>query len=141
VLQVGGSSVLVEGTDVGFISSGVQTARTLEAARILARDGFKAAVLHLPTLKPIDVEAIVLLARRTRRIVTTEDHTVIGGLGGAVSEVLGQHLPTPIVRVGAQDEFSESASNDDLLKRHGLDPESIAELTRQLLVGPPATRQ
>ena len=141
VLRVGGWSLLVEGTDVGFISTGVQTARTLEAARRLARDGVRAAVLHLPTLKPIDVRSIVLLARRTRRIVTTEDHSVIGGLGGAISEVLGEYLPTPIVRVGIQDEFSESAPNDDLLKRHVLDPESIAELTRQLLVRQPATRQ
>ena len=85
-----GRRLLLDGTDVGFISTGVQTYRTLEAAKLLANEGVRASrSLHLPSLKPIDEEAVVRLAERTMRIVTTEDHSVIGGLGGAVSELLG----------------------------------------------------
>jgi transketolase len=132
-LRVGGSSLLLDGTDVGFISTGVQTYRTLEAAKLLANEGVRAAVLHLPSLKPIDEEAVVRLAERTMRIVTTEDHSVIGGLGGAVSELLGERHPTLMRRVGIADEYSDSAPNDALLLRHGLDPLSIVAVAREIL--------
>ncbi len=129
-----GRRLLLDGTDVGFISTGVQTYRTLEAAKLLANEGVRAAVLHLPSVKPIDEEAVVRLAERTMRIVTTEDHSVIGGLGGAVSELLGERHPTLMRRVGIADEYSDSAPNDALLLRHGLDPLSIVTVARRFWV-------
>ena len=94
--------LLRPGAEVGLISTGVQTVRALEAAQLLADKGIAAGVLHLPTIKPIDVDAIVTFAERTRRIVTAEDHSIIGGLGSAVAEVLAEHRPTLMRRVGIQ---------------------------------------
>ena len=124
---IGRGVLLREGDDVGIVSTGVQTVRALEAAEQLAEDGVRAAVLHLPTLKPLDVEAVVRLAERTGAIVTAEDHSVIGGLGGAVAETFAEHRPTRMRRVGWQDTFGESAPNDVLLEKYGLTPRHVAE--------------
>ena len=104
-----------EGSDVTLISTGVQTTRVLEAAAILAGDGVDAHVLHVPTIKPIDVEAVVAAAERTGFVITVEEHTVVGGLGGAVAEILAQHSPTPMRLHGIMDTFGESAPDEALL--------------------------
>jgi transketolase len=124
-----------EGSDVSLISTGNQTLRTLEAADILAREGVHADVLHMPTLKPLDVDALVDSARRTGRVVTAEDHSIIGGLGGAVAETLSELYPVPVRRVGLRDVFGESGPNGALLEKYGLTAGHIVEAAHALGAG------
>jgi transketolase len=124
---------LREGKDVTIFGTGVQTVRALEAADLLARDGISAQVVHVHTLKPIDVEGVVAAARQTGRVLTTEDHTIIGGLGGAVAEILGQHHPTPMKIHGLQDCYGESGPNDAMLEKYGMTPRHVAEAAKALL--------
>ncbi len=131
--RAGEGVLLRDGGDVGLIGTGVQTVRVLEAADLLAADGVAASVLHLPTLKPIDEAAIVALAERTGAIVTAEDHSIVGGLGGAVAEVLGEKCPTPLRRVGWRDVYGESGPNEALLEKYGLTARHVAEAARGLL--------
>lgn len=131
--SIGESYLLREGADVGLISTGVQTVRTLQAATLLAAEGIDASVLHMPTLKPLDVEGIIQIAERTNGIVTAEDHSVIGGLGGAVAEVLSEHRPTRLKRVGLADTFGESGPNDALLDKYGLSANHVASAARTLI--------
>lgn len=131
--QIGKGVLLREGDDIGIISTGVQTVRALEAADLLAASGIQASVLHLATVKPLDVDAIVALASTTGAIVTAEDHSIIGGLGGAVAEVLGEHLPTRMRRIGIRDVYGESGANDALLEKYGLTPRHIAGAAESLL--------
>lgn len=131
--KIGQGVQLREGEDIGIVSTGVQTVRALDAAGFLQDDGISAAVLHLPTLKPLDIDAICALAARTRAIVVTEDHSIIGGLGGAVAETLSEHCPTRLIRVGIRDTFGESAPNDALLEKYGLTARHIALAARVVL--------
>ncbi len=123
---------LREGGDALLISTGQQTARTLAAAELLAADGLSAAVLHVPSIKPCDEEAIAAIAADATVVVTVEEHTVIGGLGGLVAEILATHQPRPMVRIGIEDTWGESAPNAWLLERHGLTPEAIADRVRRI---------
>ncbi len=131
--EIGRIIVVREGSDVTIFSTGAQTVRCLEAADLLAADGVSAHVVHVPTIKPLDAEAIAEAAARTGRVVTAEDHTIIGGLGGAVAEALGELQPTPMRRIGIRDTFGESAANDDLLKKYGITPGHVADAARELL--------
>lgn len=129
----GKALLLRDGTDVGIISTGIQTVRALEAAIILAERGVSAAVLHVPTLKPLDTDAICELAAQTGAIITAEDHSIIGGLGGAVAETLSEHQPTRMIRVGIQDTYGESGPNDAILLKYGLTPGQVAQAAINLL--------
>ncbi|MBT4980577.1 MAG: transketolase family protein, partial [Gemmatimonadetes bacterium] len=131
--ELGKALVVHEGTDVTLISTGAQTPRCLDAADTLAGEGISAHVLHVPSIKPLDEEAIVAAADKTGKVVTAEDHTIIGGLGGAVAEVLGEQRPTPMKRVGIRDTFGESATNEDLLAKYGLTSDHVAQAARALL--------
>lgn len=131
--EIGRGYVVREGRDVAIISTGVQTTRALEAADILAAEGISAHLLHVPTLKPLDEQAVVEAAARTGAVVTAEDHTIIGGLGGAVAEVLGERHPTPMRRVGLRDTFGESGPNEALLEKYGLTGRHVAAAARELL--------
>jgi transketolase len=124
--------VVREGSDVTLFSTGSQTPRTVDAADLLGEHGISAHVVHLPTLKPLDADGIVAAAERTGRVVTVEEHTVIGGLGGAVAETLGEHRPMPIRRIGLDDIYTESAPNDALLDLYGLSAERVAERVRSI---------
>jgi transketolase len=135
--ELGRTHLLRDGGDVGLISTGPQTARALQAAESLAADGIEAAVLHVPTIKPLDEDAIVGLASRVPRVVTTEDHTVIGGLGGAVAEVLSRRHPVPILRHGIADTFGESAPNEGLLEKYRLSARWLADAVRQFVAERP----
>jgi transketolase len=128
--ELGKAVRLRDGSDVALITSGTQTARTLEAAEMLTAEGISALVLHVPTLKPLDVDAIVAAADQTGLVITAEEHSILGGLGGAVAEILSEHRPTPMRRVGVQDVNAESAPNDDLLKRYGLTARHVADAAR-----------
>jgi transketolase len=131
--DIGKACVVREGTDVAIISTGVQTTRALEAADILAAQGTSVHLLHVSTLKPLDEEAVAEAAERTGAVVTAEDHTIIGGLGGAVAEVLGERRPTPMRRVGLRDTFGESGPNEALLEKYGLTARHVATAARDLL--------
>lgn len=137
--EIGPGYLLRDGGDVGIVSTGVETIRALEAADLLSARGISASVLHLPTVKPFDVAAVVALAKRTGALVTAEDHSIIGGLGGAVAEALAEHRPTPIRRIGWRDTYGESGPNDALLEKYGLAPHHIAEAAVQLLERHPAS--
>ncbi len=121
------------GSDVTLISTGTQTPRVVEAAELLAADGIDAHVIHVPTLKPLDVGAIVAGAERTGRVITVEEHTIIGGLGGAVAETLSEHRPTTVNRIGLRDVYPESGPNDALLDMYGLSAARVAEQVRAIL--------
>jgi transketolase len=131
--EIGKGYLLRDGDDVGIVSTGVQTVRALEAADVLSAQGIRAAVLHLPTIKPLDEGAIIALAERTGAIVTAEDHSIIGGLGSAVAEVLSENRPTRMKRIGLRDTYGESGPNDGLLEKYGLTPRHIAEAAMSLL--------
>jgi transketolase len=118
--EIGRAALLRTGEDLGIVSTGIQTVRALETAELMGERGFSVAVLHVPTIKPIDKDAIVEVAERTNLIMTAEDHSIIGGLGGAVAEILGEHRPTLMKRIGIQDRFGESGPNDALLEKYGL---------------------
>jgi transketolase len=125
--EFGRAVVVRDGRDVTLISTGTQTPRVVDAAGLLAARGIEAHVLHVPTIKPLDVPAIVAAAARTGLVVTVEEHTVIGGLGGAVAEALSEHRPTTVIRLGLQDVYGESASNSALLEMYGLSAARVAE--------------
>ena len=122
-----------KGTDLTIFATGVQTTRALEACDLLAKAGVSAHLVHVPTLKPIDVKGIVAAAKKTGCVLTTEDHNMIGGLGGAVAEVLGQHYPVPMKIHGLQDCYGESGPNDAILEKYGLTPRHVAAAARTLL--------
>jgi len=123
--QIGKAVALRRGADVTLIGTGLMVGRCLEAATRLEGSGIKAAVLEVHTLKPLDQEAIVQSARDTGALVTAEEHSVVGGLGGAVAEVVGTLCPVPVHRVGVLDKFAESGPYDELLDRYGLSVDDI----------------
>jgi transketolase len=131
--RMGVAVVVREGTGITVFSTGSQTPRTVDAAEMLAADGIDAHVVHIPTLKPLDVEAIVAAAERTGRVITVEEHSVIGGLGGAVAEALAEHRPTRVDRIGLRDVFPQSGSNDDLLDIYGLSAARVADQIRAIV--------
>ena len=107
---------------------GPQSVRVYEAAEILAGKGIDAHVLHVPTIKPIDVASVVAAAEKTGFVITVEEHTIIGGLGGAVAEVLSEHAPTPVRRHGILDTFGESGPDDLLLEKYRLSSTQVADV-------------
>lgn len=129
----GKAVTLREGKDITIFGTGVQSVRALEACDLLAQEGISAQLVHVHTLKPIDGDGIVAAARKTGRVLTTEDHNIIGGLGGAVAEVLGQHAPTPMRIHGLQDCYGESGANDAILEKYGLTPKHVAQAAKALL--------
>ncbi len=124
---LGQAVVVREGSDVTLISTGSQTPRVVDAAEMLDAQGIRAHVVHVPTLKPLDNGAIVEAAERTGLVVTVEEHTILGGLGGAVAEVLAELRPTRMRRIGIADRYGESASNADLLEMFGLSAARVSE--------------
>jgi transketolase len=132
--ELGRASLLREGTDVALISTGSQTVRVIEAAGSLATLGISSAVLHVPTLKPIDAEAVVAAASAVRCVVTCEDHSILGGLGGAVAEILGERLPRPIFRLGLRDVDGESGPNDLLLEKYGLSSRHVVRAVQDVML-------
>ncbi len=131
--RIGKAEQLRDGSDIALIATGSQTIRALEAAEILAKTGVDALVLHVPTIKPLDEDAILGAALVTRCVLTCEEHSVLGGLGGAVVEVLSAKRPTLVERLGLCDVDGESGPNDALLKKYGLTAEHIAERARRIL--------
>ena len=130
--QFGRADVLRPGNDVSILTTGGPVWNTLEAAGTLAAEGIHAEVINVATIKPLDDEAILRSAGRTGHVVTVEDHSIHGGLGSAVAELLGEVMPTPLNRIGMTT-FGESGDAKGLYARHGLDPDGIAATVRKFL--------
>ncbi|HXN08654.1 MAG TPA: transketolase C-terminal domain-containing protein [Candidatus Acidoferrales bacterium] len=131
--SLGRTIELRSGTDIALVTTGAQTLRALEAAGILAADRVSAAVLHVPTIKPLDEAAIVAVAKKVRCILTCEEHSIFGGLGGAVAEVLGKLYPARVDRLGLRDVDGESAPNDALIEKYGLSSAAVAQRAKDLI--------
>ena len=117
--------VLREGTDVTIVATGILVSSALEAAEKLAAEGISAEVINIHTIKPLDKELIINSAKKTGKVVTAEEHSVIGGLGSAVCEALSEECPTKVCRIGIQDVFGESGSAGELLVKYGLDGNGV----------------
>lgn len=123
--EIGKAYVLEPGADVTLIATGTMTYHALVAAEKLYKDGIEAEVIHVPTIKPLDAETILKSVRKTGAVVTAEEGQIIGGLGGAIAELLGENCPTPMKRIGMQDRFGESGEPNELLEHFGLDAKHI----------------
>lgn len=130
---IGRGATLRQGGDISFVTTGLMTAMALTAAQILEAAGVSARVIHLGTIKPIDAELVLRAARETGAIVTAEEHSVIGGLGSAVCELLAEGCPVPLERVGLQDVFGQSGTGDELLAHYGLTPAHLVEAAERVL--------
>lgn len=131
--EIGKGVLLREGTDVTIIASGITVSSALDAAEMLAADGISAEVINIHTIKPLDEELVLASAKKTGKVVTAEEHTVIGGLGSAVCDCLSEKHPTPVMRIGMQDVFGESGSANALVEKYGLDGKSIYEKTKEFV--------
>ena len=131
--EIGKGVQLSEGNDVTIIATGLMVNEALIAAENLKAEGISAAVINMHTIKPIDRDIIVSAAKKTGAIVTAEEHSVIGGLGGAVSEVVTETVPVPVVKLGVYDEFGQSGPATELLKVYGLDAEHIMAKAKEAI--------
>lgn len=131
--EIGKGIVMREGTDVTIVACGLMVQSALEAAERLATDGISAEVIDMHTIKPIDADLIVESAKKTGRVVTCEEHSVIGGLGSAVCDVLAERLPVPVRKLGVNDVFGESGPAVDLLHRYGLDADGVEAFVREFM--------
>jgi len=131
--EVGRAYVLREGGDISLMGTGAMTYQLLVAANILAEKGISAEVVHVPTVKPLDNKTIIASARHTGRVLTAEEAQIAGGFGGAVAELLSEHLPTPLLRIGMQDRFGESGAPLELFDYFGLTGEHIAKKAEEFV--------
>lgn len=131
--ELGKGVQLADGKDVTIIATGLMVQEAMKAAKLLEGEGFSARVIDLHTIKPIDKEIIVKAAKETGAIVTTEEHNVIGGLGAAVSEVVGETCPVPVVKHGVEDVFGHSGTAEALMIKYGLTPEKIAAKAKEAI--------
>ena len=123
--EIGKGTVVREGTDVTIVATGLCVSSALEAADMLAEDGIEAKVINIHTIKPIDSDLLVEAAKETGKVVTVEEHSIIGGLGGAVCDCVSEKAPVPVKRIGINDVFGESGPAVALLEKYGLDAEGI----------------
>ena len=128
--EIGKGEVLRDGTDVAIIANGLMVYEALVAAEELAKDGIHAMVINMATIKPLDDELVLEAAKKCGKIITAEEHSVIGGLGEAVSSLLCEKLPTPVKRIGVNDEFGHSGPAGALLKQFGLSAENIVKVAK-----------
>jgi len=131
--EIGKGIVLAGGDDATVIACGVPVARSIEAVRKLAARGVQARLVEMHTIKPLDTDLVARCARETGAIVTVEEHSIIGGLGGAVCECLAESCPVPVERVGVRDTFAESGPYPDLLDKYGFSVDAIAEAVDRVL--------
>ncbi len=131
--EIGKGIMLREGSDVTIVACGLMVQAALEAAETLAAEGIDAEVINMHTIKPLDTELLQTSARKTGRVVTCEEHSVIGGLGEAVCAALAESCPVPVKRIGVEDVFGESGPAVDLLHKYGLDAEGVASVVREFV--------
>ena len=126
--EIGKAHTLKDGNDVAILATGLMVYEALEAAKLLEAEGVKARVINISTIKPLDEETVLKAAKECKFIVTSEEHSVIGGLGGAVSEFLSETYPTKVIKHGVYDEFGQSADGDTMLNNYKLRAKDIAEI-------------
>jgi transketolase len=131
--EVGKGVTLKDGTDVTIIATGLLVNEALEAAKVLEADGINARVINIHTIKPIDKDLICKAAKETGLLITAEEHSVIGGLGSAVADVVTECCPLPVVKIGVNDEFGHSGPAPDLLKEFGLTSDNIVKVTKEAM--------
>lgn len=131
--ELGKGIELAEGTDITIIATGLMVSEALDAAKTLKEDGISARVINIHTIKPIDKDIIIKAAKETGKIVTVEEHSVIGGLGSAVCDVLSENYPVPVKKIGVNDEFGHSGPAVDLLKEFGLSSENIVKTVKEFI--------
>ena len=131
--QIGKAEIIREGKDAVIFATGTLVYESLKAAKILKNENIDVYVVNISTLKPLDSELVINLAKKTNFVITAEDHNVIGGLGSAVAEVLCENYPCLMKRIGLQDIYAESGKPEELYKKYGLDAESIAEEVMRLV--------
>ena len=131
--EIGKGVTLTNGNDVTIIATGMMVELALEAKEKLAEDGIDARVINIHTIKPIDKELLINAAKETGAIVTVEEHSIIGGLGSAVAEVVTEEYPVPVLKVGIKDTFGESGNPNELLKVYGLTTEAIVEHSKKAI--------
>lgn len=131
--EIGKGTIVREGSDVTIVATGICVDSALGAAEKLAAEGVSAEVVNICTIKPLDEEIIIKSAKKTGKVVTVEEHSVIGGLGSAVCDCLSEKLPTPVKKIGMYDVFGESGSAEALVKKYGLDAEGVYKVTKEFL--------
>lgn len=132
--EIGKGIVLKDGCDVTLVATGLMVSIALEASKLLENEGISARVVNIHTIKPLDEQLILESAKKTGCIVTCEEHSIIGGLGGAVCETLSEKYPVPVQRVGVEDKFGKSGSVPSLLEEYNLTPQSIANKAKAAMV-------
>jgi transketolase len=131
--ELGKAVLLRPGRTVALVCSGAMASLCLEAADALEMQGVSAEVIHMPTIKPLDVDSLVSTAQKTGCVVAVENHSIIGGLGGAVTEALSEYCPVPVKRIGLQDTYGECGSNNELLEKYGLSVAHISEAALEIV--------
>ncbi len=131
--ELGKGITLREGTDITVVATGLMVQEAVKAADALKEEGISVEVINIHTIKPLDEELVIASAKKTGRVITVEEHNIIGGLGEAVSTALSEHCPTPVTRIGVNDVYGHSGPAVDLLKEFGLSAENIAEVIREKL--------
>lgn len=131
--ELGKGIELVNGDDITIVATGLMVSEALDAAKELKKDGINARVINIHTIKPIDKDIIIKAAKETGKIVTVEEHSVIGGLGSAVCDVLSENYPVPVKKIGVNDEFGHSGPAVDLLKEFGLSSENIVKTVEEFI--------
>jgi len=139
--EVGKAYVLKEGHDITLLGTGTMTYQLLKAAHLLEAQGINAEVVHVPTIKPLDEETILLSIKKTGRTVTAEEAQTAAGFGGAIAELLGEKLPTPLKRIGMQDRFGESGAPNELLEHFGLTAEKMMPVIKDFIDNTPKYHQ
>ena len=131
--KIGKALVLHEGKEAAIIATGLMVAEALKARDLLKAEGIDAGVINMSTIKPLDVDAIAAAAKRCGAIVTAEEHSIIGGLGGAVAEALAETTPVPMVRIGVKDTFGTSGDQEGLMKHYGMSAQDIATAVKEVM--------
>ena len=131
--QIGKGEVVREGSDIAIIANGLMVYEAMKAGEALAEQGINALIVNMATIKPLDEELVLEAARKCGKVITCEEHSVIGGLGEAVCSLLSEKLPTPVKRIGMNDEFGRSGPAAELLQHYGLCAENIVKVTKEFL--------
>ena len=130
--KIGKGEILKDGTDVAIIANGLLVYEAIEAGKALAEAGINAMIINMATIKPLDEELVIEAAKKCGKVITCEEHSIIGGLGEAVAAVLSEKCPTPLRRIGVNDEYGHSGPAVDLLKQFGLSAEHIVEVAKEM---------
>ena len=131
--EIGKAKVLQMGEDITIVTTGIMVSEGLQAAERLQEAGYTVRLLHMPTVKPLDTEAVIAAAKTTKGIVTAEEHSIIGGLGEAVAGVVSEHAPCPVLKIGMQDVFGESGQAQELMDKYGLRAKNIVAAAQRIL--------